>query len=158
PAKGKAPWRYEERLLAFVVVKDRAPVCVPLGPAAPVARLIESWRALLTAARPAAPDEKAARELRRRLWLPLEKHLGGVDTVLISPAGALCGLPFAALPGGKASTFLLEERAIGYVPSGRHLLETATGGKRPEADGLLLVGGLAYRNVPQPPVGAPARG
>src|SRR5207245_532033 len=113
--KRKGAWQGEDRLLAFVLVKGQPPVCVSLGPSAPLDRLITAWRAPLTAERPTPPSEAVARELRRQLWLPLEKHLAGASTILIAPDGALCGLPFAALPGSKAGSFLLEERTIGYV-------------------------------------------
>src|SRR5262249_14040792 len=56
----------------------------------------------------------------------------------------LCHLPLAALPGAKPRSFLVEEYAIGYVPSGRHLLERAAGAARPKSDGLLALGNLDY--------------
>jgi CHAT domain-containing protein len=54
--------------------------------------------------------------LRRLVWQPLEKHLGEARTVLLSPDGALAQLPFAALPGSKKGSYLLEERALAVVP------------------------------------------
>src|SRR5207253_1835691 len=52
--------------------------------------------------------------------------------------------PFAALPGKKAE-YLLEELAIGYAPSGRHLLEALRPlEKAREARGLVVVGGVDY--------------
>jgi CHAT domain-containing protein len=138
----------EGRLLAFVLRTGKEePVCVPLGSAALLDRLVRAWRRPLSAGRPAPPDPAVAGELRRRLWLPLQKHLGGARTVLIAPDGFLCGLPFAALPGRKPGTFQLEERTVGYVSSGRHLLELGEEEARPGA-GLLALGDLAYGKTP----------
>jgi CHAT domain-containing protein len=141
--KRRGWWLEEDRLLAFVVAKGREPICVPLGPEAPIARLIAAWRAPLAADPPASPSESVARELRRLLWLPLEKHLPPGCAVLVAPDGALCGLPFAALPGARPGSFLVEERAFAQVTSGRHLLELA-GDDRRVAAGLFNVGGLDY--------------
>jgi CHAT domain-containing protein len=74
-----------------------------------------------------------------------------VDTVLIAPDGVLCGLPFAALPGRKDGTYLVEEFTIGYVTSGRHLLELNADKDRTRGQGLLAVGGLDYGPVPAKP-------
>jgi CHAT domain-containing protein len=73
----------------------------------------------------------------------VEKHLDGVDTVLIAPDGELSGLPFAALPGKKPGTFLLEEYTIGYLTSGRQLLGSGSP-ERPVPSGLLALGGADY--------------
>jgi CHAT domain-containing protein len=137
--KGKA----ERRLLAFVLRPGRAPLRLDLGPSAPIGRAVRRWRKPLAATPPARPDEGAAGTLRRRLWLPLEEQLAGVKAVLIAPDGDLATLPFAALPGGKPGSFLIEEFAVGYVTSGRQLLDlAATRGHKGE--GLLVVGGLNF--------------
>jgi CHAT domain-containing protein len=141
PTKGKGEVGTETRLLAFVLTRDRAPVLVPLGPAGPIRQAVASWRE-------AVADNQASnmpgRELSRRLWAPLRQHLGRVETVLIAPDGALCGLPFAALPGAKPGSYLCEELAIGYVTSARQLLELQADKDASRGQGLLTVGGLAY--------------
>jgi CHAT domain-containing protein/tetratricopeptide (TPR) repeat protein len=140
----KGAFTTEGRLLAFLLTgPKKGPVCVDLGPAAPLERLVEAWRRPLTTERPTPPDPRVAAALRRGLWQRLERHLGGARTVLIAPDGFLCGLPFAALPGKKPGTYLLEEVSIGYVGSGRHLLEMADKQEKSGA-GLLAVGDLAY--------------
>src|SRR5262249_13587911 len=77
-------------------------------------------------------------------WEPLQKHLGEATTVLVAADGPLSGLPFAALPGSKPGSYLLEEITIGYVTSGRHLLELDADTSRPKSAGLLALGGLSY--------------
>jgi CHAT domain-containing protein/lipopolysaccharide biosynthesis regulator YciM len=143
-SRRQGPWLTEEHLLAFVLARGRPPICVPLGPIARIDDLITDWRAPLTAAVPASPSPAVAAELRRLLWLPVEKHLKDGQAVLIAPDGMLCSLPLAALPGSKPGSYLVEERAIGYVTSGRHLLEVTDTGEHRPVDGLLSVGGLAY--------------
>jgi CHAT domain-containing protein len=59
----------------------------------------------------------AATRLRSLLWRPIEKHLGGAKVVLISPDGALARLPFAALPGRKAGSYLIEDVALAILPT-----------------------------------------
>src|SRR5262249_35760966 len=48
------------------------------------------------------------------------------------------------LPGRRAGSYLVEELAIGYVTSGRHLLELDAAKDRRRGRGLLTVGGLPY--------------
>src|SRR5262249_29638813 len=118
-AESRGAWVVEPRLLAFVVAKGRPVACVRLGPAQPIDQAVASWReAVVRGQDPTAP----AQELLRRVWTPVRAHLGQADTLLVSPDGALCGLPLAALPGSKPGTFLLDELAIGYLPAARDLL------------------------------------
>jgi CHAT domain-containing protein len=76
----------------------------------------------------------------------LEKQLGGVSTVLISPDGVLAKLPWAALPGRKPNSYLLEERALAILPIPQQLPQLL---QRPpaladEGASLLLVGDVDY--------------
>jgi CHAT domain-containing protein len=89
---------------------------------------------------------RAAQELRQAIWAPLQKHLGGVKTVVVAPDGALCQFPLPALPGGKAGAFLIEEVGIAQVASGRQLLELLQPAGKPkqQARGLFAVGGVDY--------------
>jgi tetratricopeptide (TPR) repeat protein/CHAT domain-containing protein len=131
-------WQVERRLLAFVLRGDRAAELVPLKAAAPVEAALRSWRLAVTSGA-GNPRAEGARLLRARLWRPVEEHLGGIDTVLIAPDGALAQLPFAALPGRKAGSVLLEEYALGYLSGGRQLLDPP--GKKHLSAGLLALGG-----------------
>jgi CHAT domain-containing protein/Tfp pilus assembly protein PilF len=145
PPEQKGFFHREERLLAFVLVRGREPVLVRLGPAEPINKAVQSWREAINKLRPQA---KEAAELSRLIWQPLGKHLGGVRTVLIAPDGVVSSLPFAALPGRKPGSYLLEELTVGYVPSGRHLLDLTAEKEGPRAQGLLAVGGLHYGEPP----------
>jgi CHAT domain-containing protein/Tfp pilus assembly protein PilF len=141
-AKGKKLW--ERRLTAFVVAPGRPLVRVELGPAAKIASAVEDWRRQVIDKKPlgnAADDPGPT--LRRLVWTPLEKHLAGAKTVLISPDGALTRLPFAALPGKSPGTYLLEDVTLAVLPLPRRLPQMAT----MTYDGdpsLLLVGDVDY--------------
>jgi CHAT domain-containing protein len=58
----------------------------------------------------------AGRNLHKRLWQPLAKHLRGAKTVLISPDEVLGTVPFAALPGSKEGIYLIDAVAVAVVP------------------------------------------
>src|SRR5262249_3640050 len=122
PPERKGPTKRESRLLAFVLVAGREPRLVHLGPAKAIDEAGQAWRKAVVAYH--APDQ-AGPELARLVWQPLQVHLTGVQSVLIAPDGPVCGLPFAALPGTKPGSYLIEEWSIGYVTSGRHILELA---------------------------------
>jgi CHAT domain-containing protein len=147
PPEGKGGFAKEGRLLAFVLARGREPVCLQLGQAQPIAQAVRAWRRPMQSSPPGRLDDKAAAGLLGRVWQPLQKHLAGASTVLLAPDGALAALPFAALPGAKPGSYLLEEVALGYVTSGRQLLELAIDPGR-RADGLLAVGGLPYGAAP----------
>src|SRR5262249_19136034 len=113
-----------------------------LGAADRIHSAVTAWRRSV-AARGSA-DALSAGLLRARLWDPITKHLGGIDTVLIAPDGELAGLPFAALPGDERGRFLLERYVFGYLSSGRQLLLPSA---EVEGDGLLVLGGGRLRQA-----------
>jgi tetratricopeptide (TPR) repeat protein len=152
PKGGKGPFEQERRLVAFVLRRDRAPVLVPLGASAPVDSAAGTWRQALAQHEPER-TKAAALGLSRLVWEPLTPHLEGALTVLVSPDGLLTGFPFAALPGKRPGSYLIEDLAIGYVGSGRRLVEAAAAAEsdasKPRADaGLLAIGGIDYRADP----------
>src|SRR5262249_11950591 len=126
---------------AFVLTPDQQPVLVQLGPVKAIDKAVQDWRDAVAHYRAL---EETGKELAGLLWQRLRPHLGKAHTVLISPDGPVCGLPFAALPGKDAGTCLVEDLAIGYATSGRQLLELAAAKDRQRGSGLLTVGGLAY--------------
>jgi tetratricopeptide (TPR) repeat protein len=129
--------------VAFVLRQGQPVRRVDLGPAPPIEAALARWRRDLGN----GLSSPAAEQLRRLVWEPLAAHLGpDTDTVYLSPDGALHALPWAALPGGKPGSFLLEEYALALVPHGPFLLDQLTAPPRPqEGKGTLLaVGGVAY--------------
>jgi CHAT domain-containing protein len=145
--KGLAPpdWR----LLAFVLRRGTPPVAVPLGAMKPLAQAVTRWRAEVEKDPSRANRQAiatAGQELRRAIWAPLTRRLGGAKTVIVAPDGVLCQFPLAALPGGKAGSYLLEEVAFAQVASARQLLELLRPAEKPASRGrgLLAVGGVDY--------------
>src|SRR5271157_5103328 len=148
PAKGQTESSVEPRVVAFVVrPKRQEVVIVPLGPSQALAKWIDRWRASYGAGKaPPAGETDPGAELRRRLWEPLAAHLEGVKVVLVSPDGPLNGLPWAALPGAKEGTFLVQEYAFAVVPTPQLLPEILRAKPRPEGEppSVLLVGGIDF--------------
>jgi len=151
----------ERHLVAFVVRRDRPVVRVELGPVEPIREAIDTWRR--TCGREGT-GAGAGKELRRLVWLPLEKYVGGVQTVLISPDGALTRFPLAALPGKEPGSYLIEERAVAVVPVPQALpaLLAARDKEQPAKDrtpdaALLVLGDIDYDASSQTPAGSSDR-
>src|SRR5262249_55807506 len=142
-------------LTAFVVRPDRPLVQVLLGPVQPVADALDRWRTAVQRKSPVTKPDGAGAELRRLVWQPLEKELQGAQTVLVAPDGVLTRLPFAALPGRKPGTYLIEDVAVAVVPVPQLLpallapadKDTLPAVKAP-GDALLLVGDIDYGAAP----------
>jgi len=113
---------YGDDLAAFVVTRDRLHR-VELKKIKPLAEAVDEFRAALKRGRSSPGKNDPARTLREKLLDPLDKHLAGVKLVLIAPDGPLNQLPFAALPGKKAGTYLLEEVAVAIIPVPQMLAE-----------------------------------
>ncbi len=153
PAQGKGKFQRESRLVAFVVRSDRPIERIDLGPMAPVQKAINEWRPILTAGKVKLATGDPARALRRLIWEPLEPHLDGVASILVSPDGPIGMIPLAALPGKEPGSYLIEERSIAVVPVPRVLGSDETGpapsqrtdpGKAESAPSLLLAGDINY--------------
>ncbi len=133
----------ERQLVAFVSRKGRPTARVDLGPATAVEEAAWAWRPLLVGGKPAGAP---ARTLKRLIWSPLERHLAGAKAVLVSPDRVLATVPFAALPGSKAGTYLIEDVALAVVPAPSLLpgMSARPAGRgRPRAS-LLTVGDVDY--------------
>ena len=139
----------ERRLLATVLRKGKPVALIPLGPVQPIADAVESWRLTLKRTQPLRGEDDPARVLRDRLWLPLVPYLAGATTVLISPDGVTARVPFAALPGTKPDTYLIEEVRLAVVPVPQLLPDLldrpADAGGEPS---LLLAGAIDYDAEP----------
>lgn len=160
---GKLDW--ERRLAAFVVRHDRPIVRIELGPVEPLAEAIANWRSAILEDGGAGQDsgsrgetsEKSPQEiLKKAIWSPLQKSLAGARVVLISPDGVLNQIPFAALPGTKPGSYLIEETKMATLPVPRLLLrkasfESAFGRnvpEKPDGQSLLIVGDVDYGGSP----------
>jgi CHAT domain-containing protein/tetratricopeptide (TPR) repeat protein len=115
--KGKfAAYRYE----AFVLAPGWPVRRVDLGLAQPIDTAIASWRGAIYRGEASLAPHK----LKKLVWDKLaEELLPGTRTVYLCPDGDLARLPWAALPGSKPGTVLLEDLALAVVPSGSWLLE-----------------------------------
>jgi CHAT domain-containing protein/tetratricopeptide (TPR) repeat protein len=146
-------WSY----VAFLLAPGRPVVRVELGPAAPINAAIAAWRQALTDWRATLPPAEqqqleeaaaqAAARVRRLVWEPLAPHLpAGTQTVYLSPDEHLARLPFAALPGTRPGSVLLDDYALAVVPHGPFLLEQLLYPPRFPAgpEPVLAVGGVGY--------------
>jgi CHAT domain-containing protein len=113
--KHKGKWLTKQHVAAFVVRPRGTPLLVDLGPSDSLAVTINDWRLRIAAKGDGHSGVDPAAELRRRLWQPLEKAIGDARLILVSPDGDLGKFPFAALPGTKADTYLIEEREVALV-------------------------------------------
>jgi CHAT domain-containing protein/tetratricopeptide (TPR) repeat protein len=142
--------------VAFVVTKQQV-ARVELGPAGPIEAAVAGWLAAITRN---APDGDFPTSLRTLVWDKLAPHLpAGIDTVYLAPDQALARVPWAALPGAKPGTVLLEDHALVTVPHGQFLLAQLTAPTpAPNATGgVLVVGGVKYGDAPSvPPAAADA--
>ncbi|HEY5315022.1 MAG TPA: CHAT domain-containing tetratricopeptide repeat protein [Pirellulales bacterium] len=147
----------QRRVIAFVLRRDQPVACVELGASDSIHALVATWRPGFGTL-PAPDGEQPGPELRRRVWQPLEKHLAGAQTVLISPDGALAELPWGALPGDTAGKYLIEERAIAVIAIPQLLPELT---KSPAHSGppatLLVAGDIDYGGNPGAPTALAAR-
>jgi CHAT domain-containing protein/Tfp pilus assembly protein PilF len=149
PPEKKGPFKTERRLLAFVVRQGRALEVIDLGPVRLIAAAIDQWRPTMKRTQPVRGDTDPAAELRRLVWQPLEKHLQGARTVLISPDGTLARLPFAALPGKEPGRYLIEEVALGVVAVPQLVPELLAASERGQGEpSLLLVGDVDFDAAP----------
>jgi CHAT domain-containing protein len=162
----------EPRIACFVSRKGVPTAYLDLGLVEPVAAALAEWRRAIAAGRGESrgverepderPDDTRPQEtLRKQLWEPLRPHLDKAEVVLVSPDGILCSLPFAALPGGKPRTYLLEEVAVLVAPTpllltplkslteimAGHGARFSAGSRPPLAEGPLLVGNVAFRRT-----------
>lgn len=152
PTEGPA-LRFEAHYVAFVVRRGRSLARVDLGPAEPIDQAV---MAMVHAIENDGDFTESAGRLSRTVWRPLEARLGGADWVLVAPDGALSFLPWAALPGRKPSSFLLEEHGFGLVTAARQLVESQPALRRNTDRRLLVVGGVDYNHAESSAAPSPA--
>jgi CHAT domain-containing protein/Tfp pilus assembly protein PilF len=132
------------RYLAFVVTKEKV-AWVDLDTAEKIEPAVIAWRDALTSGKVIAPE--VAAKVRELVWQKVRKELSAViKTVYVCPDAALCQVPFAALPGDKPGTILLEDFAVAMIPHAPFLLDKLWP-KDPRQDppaNALVVGGVKY--------------
>lgn len=132
------------RYLAFVVTRDRV-AWVDLGSAAAIEEAVAAWRQAITSGRAIAPELPA--KVRELVWAKVAAELpAGVRVVYVAPDLALSRLPWAAVPGAKPGTVLLEDHAVAVVPHAAFLLDRLWPREpaRAAPSDVLVVGGVAY--------------
>jgi CHAT domain-containing protein/tetratricopeptide (TPR) repeat protein len=161
------PERKAERYVAFVVLSGDSRVrIVDIGEAPGLERLIYSYVASMGGGnRQLVPREwqpnlidsdeaTLSGDLRSRLVDPLLTAVDTCATLFVAPDGAICRVPFGALPDAGSSTDrLLDRLTIGYVTCGRDLLEFRT--STPAAEEPPLVVGDPDYDFAKPGVALP---
>jgi CHAT domain-containing protein len=143
--------------IAFLSRSDRSDVLsMPLGAAASLDKLIESWRDDVgRGARVEGVDDAHAERayrvtgtrLRQRIWDPIAAQLAGVERIFIVPDAGLNLVSFAALPTPGRRYLIEDAPPVHYLSMERDLIVDPH--PRPE-HGLLLVGGPSYDAVASP--------
>jgi tetratricopeptide (TPR) repeat protein/CHAT domain-containing protein len=147
--RGKKGEKRTWSFVGFVLAKGRPVRAVDLGPAAPIDEAVKIWRTAITRRQPSP----AADILRHLVWEPLARQFASdTTTVVLALDGSLTAVPWAALPGERPGTVLLEQYALATVPHVPFLLDRLTAPVPPTDDrGILVaVGGVAYDQAPKP--------
>jgi len=132
------------RYVAFVVRPDRTIRRVELLDAQPIEAALQKWRQGIASLED-TPAQAAA--VARLVWDPLARELpAGTTTVYLAPDGELARLPWAALPGRKPGTVLLDDLTIAVVPHGPFLLEQLKypSGPVTAKETVLALGAVSY--------------
>ena len=113
--------------VTFPLARDSTNVVVErvdLGDAAPIDDAVGVIAKRFAAGQYRAKDlPPAFQRLSDLVYVPLAKHLTNVSHLIICPDGQLSRLPFEMLPVGNK--FLVEEKTISYVTSGREVVRLA---------------------------------
>src|SRR5262249_8502589 len=105
---GRKGERSTPRYLAFVLRQRRPAVPVELGTAQEVDGAWAAWRKALAANHP--EERAAAAAFARLVWEPLRPHLpAGLHALYLAPDGRLTEVPWAALPGRRPGSVVLED-------------------------------------------------
>ncbi|MBY0233140.1 MAG: CHAT domain-containing protein, partial [Gemmataceae bacterium] len=119
---------------AFVVRAGAEVRRIDLGLEEELEKAVRAWRESVQA------GGTGGEALGKLLLAPLRPHLVGVKALLVSPDGPAARIPWGALPGKKAGTWLLEEMAVAVLPVPR---QSGTKGEAP-SPALLVVGEVDY--------------
>ena len=163
PQSGKGEFVVEQHYEAFVLrpIKEDPGYTVAwvhLGPVEPIDEAISQWRATVRPGRrglvpldedaveeePEEAGSPVGRLLRVLLWDKIEPHLDGCSRVVIIPDGSLHFLPWAALPGKRPGTYLIEDYAIATASYGQQLYGLLREEPSLPSGDLLALGGADY--------------
>src|ERR1035437_442374 len=114
---------------------------VDLGEAAPINEAVEFICKRMSAGQYAARDlPPRLQRLSQLAYAPLARHLANVSHLIVCPDGQLSRVPFEMLWVGDR--FLIEEKTISYVTSGREIVRLE-GSLKPKVQSLksLVMGG-----------------
>lgn len=144
------------RILAYILKKSGAPVCISLGSSSEIEKAVTAWQqAIIDYLRDGTSGiDQEAHELARLIWTPLASVLSNVGQLYIAPDGPLCFVSFAAMPGREPGTYALEDFLISHVNSGRWLYQQLQKEGSPPGEGLLLCGNIEYRQAELPAIPA----
>jgi CHAT domain-containing protein len=107
---------------AVIIPPTGAAKWVQIGSAKEIDEIVEMYKFISNHIAHPQLMEAASKQLRLRLWEPLEKHFPeGVKRLVLSPDGELCFVSFATLLNAE-NQFLCEKYDVQYVASGRDLL------------------------------------
>ncbi|MBI2928214.1 MAG: CHAT domain-containing protein [Verrucomicrobia bacterium] len=134
------PWK-ESRFLAYLTFPPKQGSTnlhveqLDLGEAAPINEAVAQVCQLIASGQIAEKRmQPALRRLSELVYAPLAKHLTNVEHLIVCPDGQLSRVPFEMLlHDGK---YLVEEKTISYVGSGREVARLAQ--KRSEAEARRL--------------------
>ncbi|MCE9553463.1 MAG: CHAT domain-containing protein, partial [Planctomycetes bacterium] len=158
-APGAVEMQQTQRLLAFVVRRDRSTTRIDLGEFAPIREAITKWRKT-RGFRPDPGKTDWAAKTGQLLWPHLKPWVNDCDTLLISPDGVLSQLAWNVLPGRAPDRYLIEDFAIATVPTPQLLPALLSSAEPIQKLGmkqtLLLLGDIDYNAPPAPPAVTPA--
>jgi tetratricopeptide (TPR) repeat protein len=148
--KGRKGERRTPGYVGIVLSKGGPVRMVDLGSAQLIEIAVSRWRQAIIRGQ----DSPAAADLRKLVWQPLAHHFPkGTAAVFLAPDGSLCFVPWAALPGDRPGTVLLEQYALATIPRAPFLLNRLTAPRptgRCNAPGPLpAVGGVSFGQKPK---------
>lgn len=143
---------FDDHYSAVVVGKGCRVRPVPLGDADEIDAAIKGWRDTIAAATTCmskrrratfcraafAAMDTAGAALRKRVWDPVQAHVGKVGRVWISPDAELTRVAFDALPDPNGR-YLVQDRELAVLPYPAAAVRAKAGG--PTATRLAFVGG-----------------
>jgi CHAT domain-containing protein len=146
---------YERRFIAFVSRPQQQVEYIQLGASERIEEAAAAWRKEYGYSRNSERDLGA--ELRRLTWDKLEAHLLGVSMVLVAPEGCLARVPWGALPGAAADTYLIEDVAIAVFPTPGLMWGLNQHDWTPVDSTLLVIGDVDFNSANESPLHLPAQ-